>query len=186
MKAFCYTCKADTLLTPHGACSWCEDKIAQKHKRARYGIGVHSYISTEEFYAKAYERYQELRSIRRVALEAWETTGYKTPESCANSLHEAWVARGWVLFRKSYSNTKHGKTRRGQIDQAHRYALRVKRGEIRGVKCAGVRVNHPRKGEPCTLPALKGGAYCRHHDPAQAEQRNAHLKRMRASLQETR
>ena len=186
MKAHCYACQAETLVTTSGTCSWCDDKITNKPARARYGIGAHSYIGTEEFYATAYKRYQELQSIRAVASKVWKQAGYKTQASCANSLHEAWVARGWPLFSRSYSNTTHGKTRQGHIDQAHRHALRVKRGEIRGVKCAGVRKNAPRKGKPCSLYAVAGSAYCVQHKPARDAQRHAHLARMRAAQETTR
>lgn len=185
MRAYCFTCQADTLLTQKGACSWCEDKIANRPPRARYGIGSHSYIGSEEFYQAAYKRYQTVRSIRGVAAEVWQQMGYASINSCANSLHEAWHARGWPMFSKSYANTIHGKSRRDHKDQAHRHALRVARGEIRGVKCAGVRKQYPRKGEPCSLYALTGSSYCRHHDPAREHERHTHLARIRAIKEAT-
>ena len=54
----------------------------------------------------------------------------------------------------------------GAGDRAHRAKVRRASGEIRGVRCAGVRSTYPRKGSRCSRPALKGGEFCRYHDPA--------------------
>lgn len=179
MRAYCFTCRDDTIVHTNGRCGFCDTEIASHHRPTGYPTGRHSYIGTEEFYRACYERYLELRSIRKVALEVWQQAGYASPASCWNVLHDAWRARGWPTFRKSYANTIHGKARRKQRDQEHRRALRVKRGDIRDVKCAGVRLTYPRKGEPCGMYALAGSDYCRYHDPRRRSEIQAETKRMR-------
>lgn len=183
MRTYCFTCQADTLVNAHGTCGFCDAKIASaRGRRSGYQLGGHSYLGTEEFYAATYQRYLELRSIRRVANEVWREHGYASLGSCANTLHEAWRARGWATYTRGHANLRHGRARRGQLDPVHRHALRRQRGEIRGVQCHGVRLQPPAVGRRCKLAARSGSEFCRFHDPALREQVVAVAARARAAL----
>lgn len=180
MRVYCFGCGADTIVSPRGQCSWCEEQIMQppRHK-SRYVIGHKSYIGTEEFYAECYQQYLEERSLRRVAIRVWKQAGYSSLKSCHNSLWEAFRARGWMLYTRSYTRTVHGLARRGRVDEAHKRRKRIERGEVHGVLCQAERRNHPRRGEPCGRPAMFGEEYCHAHHPKHEQWRRDHLAQIR-------
>lgn len=182
MRAYCYTCRADTIVHSNGHCGFCDARITNQHKPTGYRLGTHSYIGTEAFYRRAYDRYLEVRSVRKVAAEVWQEAGYASPASCANTLHDVWLARGWPTYAKAYAMTRHGLSRRGAADYAHRRRQRVERGEIADRRCQGVKLQAPGKGRPCRMFAQRGSDYCRYHDPAQREAVVAETMRMRARL----
>jgi len=177
MRAFCFKCQADTIIGKHGRCGFCDALIMTTRQRSQTKhVGGHSYIGTEEFYEAAYARYLELRSVRKVAGEVWESAGYSNQWSCAQSLYEVFAVRGWATYQRSYTRTKHGLLRRDYRDAQLRREQRLARGEIRGVKCAGIRAD----GEACSRPALRDGSYCHSHEPSRREQVTNTCARMRA------
>jgi len=179
VRAFCFQCGDDTVVTRSGHCSWCDEKIANATTPSRYPTGRKSYIGTEEFYRATYERYLEVRSLRRVCQDIWQDAGYTSLKSCHNSLWEAFRARGWQMYTRSYARTTHGLARRGRVDPNHKRLMRLKRGEIRGRTCAGHRTQYPQKGAPCKRWATTGSDYCWQHDPANQERIHAHLDQIR-------
>ena len=179
MRAFCFQCGADTVVTRSGHCSWCDEKIANATTPSRHPTGRKSYIGDEDFYRKAYEQYLEVRSLRRVCQDLWQDAGYTSLKSCHNSLWEAFRARGWQMYTRSYARTTHGLARRGRVDAEHKRLMRIKRGEIHGRKCAGHRTQYPHKGAPCKSNATFGSDFCWQHDPRNKERINAHLDRIR-------
>jgi len=180
MQAFCFGCADQTIITPRGQCSWCDEQIMQvpQHK-SRRGTGHQSYIGNEAFYEACYARYIEVRSLRSVARDVWEDAGYTSLKSCHNTLWEAFRVRGWMLYTRSYTRTKHGLARREHANAEWRHAQRVQRGEIRGVACQATRTQYPRKGQPCGRPALDGESYCHAHHPKYRAWRVEHLARIR-------
>lgn len=177
MRAYCYTCQADTIIGSSGRCGFCETVILSNHSASTVEhVGSHSYIGDEAFYEKAYARYLELKSLRGTARELYREAGYKSVASLANTLHEVFIARGWPTFTRGYSNSQHGKLRRDYRDPEYRRSQRIKRGEIRGVKCAATTTS----GKPCSHYALTDHAYCYQHDPAKRHHILDHLEAMRA------
>lgn len=181
MRAYCYTCKAETIVGSGGACGFCDAAIVTQRKASQHrGVGAHSYIGTEDLYARAYARYLEVRSVRKVAAEVWEAAGYANAHSCAVVLHDAFAKRGWPTYRRAYANTRHGLLKRDARDAEYRRRQRVERGEIRGVQCSGVKSQAPGNGRRCSRPALAGGEYCRAHDPERRAEVLAGLEDARA------
>ena len=178
MRAYCYICQADTIIGSSGRCGFCETVILSKHTASTVEhVGSHSYIGDEAFYEKAHARYLELKSLRATARELYQEAGYRSAASLANTLHEVFIARGWPTFTRGYSQSRHGKLRRDYRDPAYRRAQRIKRGEIRGVRCAAMTIS----GKPCAHYALSGDAYCYQHHPANRHQILGHLEGMRAA-----
>jgi hypothetical protein len=179
MRAYCFACGADTIVTKSGVCSWCDERIAQPATKSRYPTGRKSYIGTEEFYRAAYEAYLERRSLRSVCKDIWQEAGYSSLKSCHNSLWEVFRARGWQMYTRSYARTKHGLARRGRVDPAHRRRMRIQRGEMSGKRCAGVRRQYPNKGAACKRYASAGSDYCWSHDPKHHAHIAKHLDELR-------
>lgn len=179
MKAYCFQCGADTIVTRLGYCSWCDEKIANETTPSRYPTGRKSYIGDEDLYRRAYEEYLEVRSLRRVCARIWQDAGYTSLKSCHNSLWEAFRARGWQMYTRSYARTTHGLARRGRVDPTHKRNMRIKRGEIHGRLCKARRTQYPDKGARCRRHATYGSDYCYQHDPANHDQIRAHLDRIR-------
>jgi hypothetical protein len=127
--------------------------------------------------------YETGASLRAVARELLPRTGYASEKSLAVALGDQFRHRGWPVRGRIEQtvmvSTKHGRLRRDSRDPAYVHAQRVARGEVRGVMCAGVRENYPRKGEPCRRPARAGSEFCLQHDPAAREEIAAHLARAR-------
>lgn len=186
MRAYCFACGADTIVTKGGVCSWCDEKIANAatHK-SRYPLGRKSYIGDEEFYRAAYEQYLEVRSLRRVSASIWQDAGYASLKSCHNSLWEVFRARGWQMYTRSYARTTHGLARRGRVDPEHRYRMRVQRGEINTKRCAASRRQYPNKGAPCKRSAGRDSDFCWSHDPTHQAAISAHLDQIRKRQKRT-
>lgn len=182
MRVFCFACADDTLVTQRGECSWCGEKIMQPGKKPNGRVGNKSYIGSEAFYEACYAEYLKERSLRVIATRVWEEAGYASLKSCHNSLWEAFIARGWMLYVRSYTRTKHGLARRDQIDPEYRRVKRVERGEIQGVACVGTRRHRPGRGEPCGRPAMRGEAYCYGHHPDRQHDRDQHAQKLRELL----
>jgi len=180
VRAYCFQCGDDTVVTRSGLCSWCDEKIANPATQAsRYPVGRKAYIGTEDFYRAVYKRYLEERSLRAVCADIWQDAGYASLKSCHNSLWEAFRARGWQTYTRSYARTAHGLARRGRVDAAHKRAMRIKRGEIQARTCKGHRTQYPHKGAPCKRWATTGSDYCWQHDPKNHAQIVEHLDRIR-------
>jgi hypothetical protein len=120
-------------------------------------------------------------SIRELGRRLYERYGYSSPQSLANCLCAAFDllgldARDRIQAVRAVS-TVHGKATREHRDRAHTRAGRVRRGEILDrPRCAAVRTQHPRKGQPCGNRALADSDYCWGHDPRYEQQRQAILE----------
>lgn len=84
-------------------------------------------------------------------------------------------------------STKHGRAGREQQREGgpayakYRREQKRKNGETHGRRCEGLRVQYPRKGQPCSRSALDDSEFCHSHDPRYDAERVAHLERMRAA-----
>lgn len=121
-------------------------------------------------------------SIREIGRQKWQEWGYASAHTAANALSSAFRHLGFDSKPNTHTvvamSTIHGLAPRylrpGDEGYEEWRALireqRRARGEVRGVKCAGVRMGYPRKGDPCQLYARAGSDYCRAHDPVLREE----------------
>ena len=120
----------------------------------------------------AYDLYLSGLSVRKVASIIWQDTDYISFQSCASCLYSSFHRLGWPLRSRKdaaiASKWKHGRSRRGKEDPVLRREQARARGEVRGVRCEGVKTKRPRFGQQCRRPALTGGRFCEAHDPTQA------------------
>ena len=147
---------------------------------------------TEELLLEARRLYATGLSLRQIAAQIHDQTSYKSVASCAEGLYSLFKTRGWKLRPQAEvtraRNFKHGRKSRRRTpeqEQAYRRWLASQRGwkTIHGPgrpTCIGTRRQHPRKGEPCTRPALEDSEYCYSHDPRYEADRQAVTARMRA------
>lgn len=131
-------------------------------------------------------------SIRQVAERVHPQTTYASVNACKTALFSLFRTRGWKLRPQAEvtraRNFKHGRKARGisnTSDVAYRHWLKNQRGwkRVSGPgqpTCKGIKKQHPRKGEPCTHPAMEGSEFCYSHDPQRELERQAICARMRA------
>lgn len=177
-SGYCSKCAQVSLLTRGGLCAWCDHPVAPRSKatppatRTKAGANVNRGVPVlmgDDVIEQARVIYATGTSLRAVARELLPRTGYSSEKSLAVALGDQFRHRGWPVRGRVEQvvivSTKHGKLRRDARDPHYVHAQRVARGEIRGVTCAGVRTQYPRKGEPCSRPARAGSDYCYQHDP---------------------
>lgn len=196
-SGYCSECKQTSILTRAGLCAWCDHPVAPRAattppaSRPKAGANVNRGVPVlmgEDVLEDARALYATGLSLRAVAGELLPRTGYSSEKSLVMALGTQFRHRGWPVRGRIeqvvMDSLVHGKARRGNVDPAHRAAVRRRSGEVRGVMCAGVRTQYPRKGEPCQRAARNGSLYCGAHDPALAEQRAAALRDARARIGE--
>lgn len=131
-------------------------------------------------------------SIRQVAEQIHPQTSYASVNACKTSLFSLFKTRGWKLRPQSEvtaaRNFKHGRKARGinaTKEVEYRHWLAKQRGWKRVSRagqptCKSVKQQPPRKGSPCTKPAMEDSDYCYNHDPRRELERQAICARMRA------
>lgn len=156
--------------------------------RGPYGV-------SEDQMAEARRVYEaEQVSLREIARRIYpETYGYLNERSLSGALYRGFRNREWPCRTQSDAvklrNWKHGRKLRAQTDEeqnAYRRWLADQRGwkavqHVGNPTCSGVRATSPRKGAPCSRPAMDGSDFCFSHDPARAEQRASVLEAARAT-----
>jgi len=126
-------------------------------------------------------------SIRELARQLHARFGYSGEKSMANCLSAAFDSLGLDARDRieavRLTCTVHGRATREHRDQAWTRAGRVRRGEILDrPMCAAVRVQYPRKGQPCGNRALADSEFCWGHDPRYDELRRTILDDARQRL----
>jgi hypothetical protein len=121
-------------------------------------------------------------SLRAIGSKIKKRYGYSSTESAAMALQSGFERlhlerRNHVELMRQ-RNRKHGRYEADR-NMARRYRRR-ETGEVRDVRCEGVRQNYPDKGARCSRPALNGSTFCWAHDPVGKADRDQHLKSMRA------
>ena len=183
-EGYCPTCRTRSLLSYRGACVWCDTQVAVREeprkKRAHAGIPV---LMQDDVLDEARRIYETGRSLRSIAAELLERTDYASVRSLAAALAQQFRHRGWPVRGRIeqvvITRTKHGHLRRGKRNPAYIRAQRIARGEIANRPCQGVRLAYPKKGQPCSRPALTGSDYCYQHEPANREKVVAICAQMR-------
>ncbi len=148
---------------------------------------------TDEQIAAAHTIYDmEGLSLRALGALLYERFGYRSASVCANQLCQSFIRLGLPrrdrIAAVRATSTRHGRSPRKPYRTdpadflAYRRGLRLANGDVRGVRCAGVRTQYPRKGEPCQMFALRDSEFCFAHDPRYADVRAARLAGARALL----
>ena len=182
-RAFCPTCRTDTLLGRGGRCGFCDHAIlaAARPKSARRADAGRLCYAPADVFRAAYDdlyigRGLSLRGCAAVLLERPDVT-YATVDSCARALEKAWRYAGLPLRDRIAATIaasfRHGKNR----DPEQRHAMRVRRGETADRPLCGVVKTRPGKGrdEACRQRAQIGSDFCRQHDPKRADEVAADL-----------
>ena len=179
-QAWCPTCAEMTLPRDDGTCIWCDTPTTPPPRRRGGGkpAGKWGYLTDAQVRA-CHVLYMQGLSLNQVAERIWTRTRYASAASLSRALHEQFMRLGLPrrdrLEASIAASTIHGLAR----DPEHRRRLKIARGEVRGLQCAGVRTQYPRKGERCQRWAMAGSEYCISHDPARAGERDAQLAAMR-------
>ena len=183
-EGYCPTCRTRSLLSHSGKCVWCDTQVAVREeprkKKANAGIPV---LMQDDVLEDARRIYETGRSLRSIAAELLPRTDYASVRSLAAALSQQFRHRGWPvrgrIEQTVLASTKHGHLRRDHRNPAYVRAQRIARGEIANRPCQGVRLAYPKKGQPCSRPALAGSDYCYQHDPANREKVVAICAQMR-------
>lgn len=132
-------------------------------------------------------------SMREIARRGWDKWGYASQKSCLNSLCDLLdsygLARRDRIEATIRASTTHGRASRANKAEYKRWHRRAygfwpsdrRPNQAPRPVCAGVRTQYPRKGAPCTRPALLDSEFCQGHDPRRSEVNNARLALARAA-----
>lgn len=187
---WCRSCREQVGLTITNACPWCGTDVLPGARRGPQ-LDRNLRCISAEMLAFAYRLYGAGHSLRETAAIVQPRTTYKTESACANSLYDAFRARGWKLRSQRdvtvARNTRHGRSTRAKAAlrkgdpgweeyAAYRNEQKRANGEIRDVRCEAVTKN----GSPCKRWALDGKTFCIAHDPENAERVAQRLEQTRA------
>lgn len=186
--SYCPACRELTVIDVGRPCAWCDTITVPPPRPLGKPKGKHARVSDEQLRI-LYRVYVERRvSVRQIAEAVWQQFGYASSAACATSLYSLFVDRGYRL-RSQHDvtvtrNFKHGRKPRslgetGPAVAEYRRWLKELQGAYRPT-CQGVKANSPRKGSPCTRPAMVGSDYCLGHDPERAVERDRITAMMRA------
>ncbi len=186
--SYCPSCRELTVIDVGRPCAWCDTITVPPPRPRGKPKGKHARVSDEQLKI-LYRVYVERRvSVRQIAGQVWEQLGYASAQACGNSLHALLTDRGYKLRSQREvtvaRNHRHGRKPRALAGPAvgeYRRWLKELQGAYRPT-CAGTKANAPRKGSPCTRPAMVGSDYCLGHDPERAAERERTLAMMRSRL----
>lgn len=204
---YCATCEDEALISDRGLCVWCDTPLTKEPAAAPEPDGLRlvprpprpSNIGpprgarnmTFAVLQEAYELYLHGQdadgrplSLRVVAARLLDRTDYSSVKSFTNCLSDAFREQGWPVRDRVAATVaahyKHGLAPKHGSKRDYKRMLRDQTG--RQPRCAGVRLQYPKKGQPCQLPAHKGSSYCRFHDPELRDQVVDVVERARAEL----
>jgi hypothetical protein len=123
-------------------------------------------------------------SVRSIVRAGWRTWGYANERSATNAVFGLLASFGLKCRPRAEATVMANRQRMMRLPGESKNAFKARRrretGEVRGVRCKGVRRQYPRKGEPCQRPALADSEYCRGHDPRFEAENRERLERARA------
>lgn len=126
-------------------------------------------------------------SCRQLGELVYQQLGYRSARSCGEALYVHFREAGLPLRDRVAAvvaaSTRHGLApKRGPRPGYSAYQRRVLHDQPDRPRCAAVRENYPRKGQPCQRPATRGSDYCPSHDPNRRDAIAAHLAQARARV----
>jgi hypothetical protein len=125
-------------------------------------------------------------SLNQMGRDLHEKLGYRRPQSCAVAISAGWKALGLKardrIEMTVAKSTTNGLSPRNWKDRKKRRleAGLTQKGKQRRY-CTGTTKHRGRKGERCSLPAMKGSQFCQAHAPEKEAQRREITARMRAN-----
>lgn len=185
-QSWCPSCREWSVIDAGRPCAFC-DTILVKRKGGWKRPDKTGRI-TERMARAIHARYEKGVSARQLGVELHQVLGYATHHSAEMAIGAAFKRYG--LSRRGrveavlLASSTHGLSPR---DWQERYRRRraaglTKDGRKPQPLCAAVRKTYPRKGEPCSRPALFGSEFCFSHDPERRAERDEQLARMRDRL----
>jgi len=188
-QSWCPTCREWTVLDAGRPCAWCDTTLVRKRggfKRPDI-VGRIDQRKARAIHAK----YRTGVSARTLGRELHETLGYPNAKAAEVAIGSAFRRYG-LPVRDRIEATRLASTTNGLSprDWRERYRRRKTAGytihlEPLQPRCAGVRSQYPRKGQPCQRPAARGSDFCFSHDPARRAEALAIVERARARLGQT-
>lgn len=185
---WCPSCKESSAVDADRLCLWCGGPTeAERPKRGGWKRPdlVGSRYTEAQLHALHVFHLRDRLSIRELGRRTFAAAGYKSHRVAEIAISREWKRLGLQardrIEATRLASTKHGMAPRyGSRAGYGTYRRRILHGEEDQPLCAGVRQNHPRKGEPCELRAMKGARFCSQHDPERAAARVAHLDEVHA------
>jgi hypothetical protein len=152
------------------------DLEAPRRRRGGKPAGKYRLLTDDQVRAIHRVHTQGGVSLRELARQLHERYGYASAQSMTNCLSAAFDTLGLDARDRIESVrltcTIHGLATREHRDREWARAGRVRRGEILDRPlCAALRVQYPRKGQPCGNRALADSEFCWAHDPRYAQLR---------------
>lgn len=168
-------------------CAWCDTTLVRRRGGWKQP-GLHGRIS--ETQARAIHLvYMRGVSAHKLGQRLYEQLGYASPGTCEMAIGVAFRRLGLHVRERIeatvLASTRNGLSPRNDRERrARRTAagLNTQTAQPLRPRCAAVRVQYPRKGQPCRRPATGGSDYCTSHDPARQDERAAHLAAARDRL----
>lgn len=190
LQAWCPSCREWTVLDPGQTCAWCSTRLVRRRggwKRPDLTGRI-----SEPAARAIHLKYQQGISARTLGRELYRVLAYKNARTCEVAIGTAFRRYG-LPVRDRIAATVLASTTSGLSPRDHRERRRRRKAaglvgsgtramQSRQPLCAGVRQQHPRKGQPCARPAMFGSRFCQAHDPARRHEIEEHLRRVRTLI----
>lgn len=158
-------------------CPWCMQPTRPRKRKAPKPRRQYQHLTDRQIRAAHVIYETRGLSLRQLGALIYEQHGYSSPQTAASALHKGFKRLGLPLRDRltavTRAATKHGQARRGHVTPEYTRARNARRYPRK--PCAAVRLNYPRKGEPCKRWATTGSDYCPSHDPAQRARLERHM-----------
>lgn len=172
-QAWCPTCREWTVLDVGKPCAFCETILVRK----RGGWKTKSRGRINERMARAiHAKYEAGWSARKLGQELWQVLGYASAHSCEFAIGNAFRRYGLPVRERieatilastsSGLSPRDDRERRRRRREAGLVVSGLRAMRPRQPRCAGVKLQAPGKGKPCSKPSLVGSDFCLAHDPS--------------------
>lgn len=168
-------------------CAWCGTTLVNR-KGGWKRPDLTGRISREAAHA-IHRKYQTGVSARTLGRELHQVLGYKTPQSCADSICRAFHRHGLPtrdrIEATVLASTKNGLSPRDETTRASRRkaAGLTRRGKHPRPRCEATKTQAPGRGDRCTRPSLPGSRFCQSHDPERRQRVVEVVRHARAQQQ---
>jgi hypothetical protein len=169
---WCPACAEDSAIDAEGRCLWCEGATMPEKPKKRGGgkpAGKWGYLTDAQLTLLHNLHHDEGLSTRELGQRIWRKAGFASAHSAANSISAGWKRLNLPALSRQEMTARANVARRADDSpgtgdrKAYKRHLREKGGGYR--VCAGVKLQAPGKGQPCSRFAMVGSDYCIGHDP---------------------
>jgi len=188
---WCASCKEDSAVDHAGLCLWCGGETEQRTTRGgwkRPDIAGSRYTEAQ-LQALHIFHVRDGLSLNELGKRTYQAVGYGSHTSAAQAISREWKRLGLKardrIEQVRKTCTTHGLSpKHGPRPGYGTYKRRVLQGREDQPLCKGVRLQHPRKGEPCERLAMYGSEYCISHDPERRAEVVSIVERARSNMPE--